>query len=97
MECEVGEAVVEQEEIGGGGKPFEGFSPCGPAVGADHHRHSEAEVAEVAARATADSATVLTTEKDAVKIDAVRHGLGVLRIELRFVGPEPAPSEVGLA
>ena len=62
----------------------------------DHHVHAPAEVARVRARADADRALLVVTEKDAVKLGSEAEGALVLRIGLAFLGPEPQPAEVGL-
>jgi tetraacyldisaccharide 4'-kinase len=68
----------------------------------DHHRFTPAEVRAAVEAARAAGAELLTTEKDDARLgdpgvgghDVVRH---VLRIDLRFLTPEPAPSEWLLA
>ena len=63
----------------------------------DHHRHDPAAVEALARDARRRGAGLLTTEKDAVKLDAVVEPYLVLRIGLRFLGAEPEPSLVGLS
>jgi tetraacyldisaccharide-1-P 4'-kinase len=60
----------------------------------DHHRFTADDVAVAAAAAARASAWLLTTEKDDARLvgnDVPRH---VLRIELRFLGEQPAPAEL---
>lgn len=64
---------------------------------ADHHRHGAAEVEAIARDAARIGATLLTTEKDAVKLDAVAAPFAALRIGLRFLDGEPDPRLLGLA
>jgi tetraacyldisaccharide 4'-kinase len=56
----------------------------------DHHHWSAGELAQVAARAREAGASVVTTEKDDVKLDRWDEPRLVLRIDLEFLGPEPA-------
>lgn len=62
----------------------------------DHHVHAPADVARARALAEAAGASLLVTEKDAVKLGAEAAGTLVLRIGLEFLGPEPGPAEVWL-
>jgi tetraacyldisaccharide 4'-kinase len=62
----------------------------------DHHVHVPADVARLRARAEADGAILLVTEKDAVKLGAEAAGILALRIGIVFLGAEPATAEVGL-
>lgn len=55
----------------------------------DHHRHRADELAEVARRAAAAGATLVTTEKDDVKLDAWPEPRLVLQIRLEFLDRPP--------
>lgn len=59
----------------------------------DHHRFTDAELAAAASAARAAEAILLTTEKDDARLGAAAVERHVLRIELRFLGEPPAPSE----
>lgn len=63
----------------------------------DHHRFTQAEVDAAAAAARSERAIVLTTAKDEARLGAFALERFVLRIGLRFLGDEPAASQVGLA
>jgi tetraacyldisaccharide 4'-kinase len=62
----------------------------------DHHRFTSAEVDAAQAAARAAGAELVTTEKDDVRLPATAPARLVLRIGLRFLGPAPAPSQVGI-
>lgn len=62
----------------------------------DHHRFTDAELAQACSRAEHHDAMLLTTEKDDARlfdagVDVPRH---VLRIDLAFVDAAPAPEEL---
>lgn len=59
----------------------------------DHHRFTEAEIADAAAAARAADAILLTTEKDDARLGAAVVDRHVLRVELRFLGEPPTAAE----
>ncbi|HLB06958.1 MAG TPA: tetraacyldisaccharide 4'-kinase [Alphaproteobacteria bacterium] len=62
----------------------------------DHHRFTDAELAELRARAQARGAELVTTEKDAVRLaPEARHGVHVLKVALEW--GEPALLDAVLA
>ena len=74
-----------------------GAEVCWHARRRDHHRFGEGEVAQVAARARADGAQLLVTEKDAPKLAAADIDHWLLRVDLRFLDEEPDTELVGMA
>jgi tetraacyldisaccharide 4'-kinase len=94
----VGRQVLALAGIGRPGKFTETLERIGARVietafFADHHPYSAQDVARVVARASALKLTVVTTQKDAVRLhklwDTVTHGpLTVLPVELRLDQPE---------
>lgn len=62
----------------------------------DHHRHTPEELAAVLARARGLGASLLVTEKDEAKLAGREEERWVLRVDLRFLGGEPAPEVLGL-
>lgn len=62
----------------------------------DHHRHTEAELRALELQAKEQSATLLVTEKDEVKLAGLAVPRMVLRIDLRFLFEEPTAIELGL-
>ncbi|MBL8756006.1 MAG: tetraacyldisaccharide 4'-kinase [Planctomycetes bacterium] len=60
----------------------------------DHHRFTAADVDAAAARARAEQAWLVVTEKDEAKLAAFGGERHVLRIDLRFFGPTPALGDV---
>jgi tetraacyldisaccharide 4'-kinase len=63
----------------------------------DHHRFTAADVERAAASAKSHDAMLLTTEKDQARLSPFAQERFVLRVDLHFLGEEPAPREVGLA
>lgn len=61
----------------------------------DHHRFRQSELKEAQNMAQLDDAWLLTTEKDDARIEGSPERV-VLRLELRFLGPEPSPEQWGL-
>jgi tetraacyldisaccharide 4'-kinase len=55
----------------------------------DHHRFTDAEVQAAADEAELSGAVLLTTEKDDARLPENRVDRWVLRVDLRFLGPEP--------
>ncbi|MCB9889598.1 MAG: tetraacyldisaccharide 4'-kinase [Planctomycetes bacterium] len=57
----------------------------------DHHRHTAAELEEVAALAARRDAVLVTTEKDDAKLDGMTAPRWVLELDLCFLGDGPDP------
>jgi len=70
-----------------------GFPIAGHRVYRDHHRYGEADAQALKALADASQATLLTTEKDAVKLRALGLDCAVARLDVEWVG-ESALSRV---
>ncbi len=59
----------------------------------DHHRFTAAELAAAEQKARQQDAVLLTTAKDDARLGDAPLPRLVLRIALRFLGPEPSPAE----
>ncbi len=62
----------------------------------DHHRHTQAELSALARQADDQSATLLVTEKDEVKLAGMETRRWVLRIDVEFLFEEPSAALLGL-
>ncbi len=62
----------------------------------DHHLHSAAELQAISEQAVADGATLVTTEKDEVKLEQLPQRRWVLELDLEFLGAVPELSWLGV-
>lgn len=63
----------------------------------DHHEYSAHDARQITERARALDATVVTTEKDAVKLRAFDVQAHVLRVDLDWIGDPPSAAAMGVA
>jgi tetraacyldisaccharide 4'-kinase len=73
-----------------------GANVVGEQVFRDHHVYTDREVRGCAQRASGLGASLLTTEKDAVKLRGSRAEHLVLRVDLEFLHGAPRAEELGL-
>jgi len=74
-----------------------GADVVGHTIMTDHHRFTDAELAEVQRRSEAAGAVVVTTEKDDARLPDDGFPRLVLTIELGFITAEPEPGQLGWA
>ena len=97
-----GARVVAFAGIGRPEKLFATLAACGATLAAtrafaDHHGFAERELAALAAEAKRAAATLVTTEKDAVRIGPWASRFGIAALPVRLVFDEPARAAALLA